>query len=78
MRGSATLALTLLEGHRAAELLLVAPRSAGVSGPTRQRFPISGDGHGLSWRLAQTGASTQTELYAVEAETRSYGEQADG
>jgi hypothetical protein len=51
---------------------------AGVTVPTRQRFPVSGDGHGFSWKIAQTGASTKTELYAVELEHRNYEEQADG
>jgi hypothetical protein len=50
---------------------------AGVGGPTRQRFPVSGDGHGFSWTIAQTGASSKTELYAVELEHRNYEEQAD-
>jgi hypothetical protein len=51
---------------------------AGVAAPTRQRFPVSGDGHGFSWKIAQTGASSKTELYAVELEHRNYEEQADG
>lgn len=51
---------------------------AGVAAPTRQRFPVSGDGHGFSWTIAQTGASSKTELYAVELEHRNYEEQADG
>jgi hypothetical protein len=52
---------------------------ASIAGPdpARQRFPISGDGHGLSFSLAATVESTKCELYAVEAEHRSYEEQAD-
>jgi hypothetical protein len=50
----------------------------GVAAPTRQRFPVSGDGHGFTWKITQTGASSKTELYAVELEHRNYEEQADG
>lgn len=44
----------------------------------RKRFMVNKDGQALNLRLTQTGASSKTELYAVEVEARSFAEQADG
>jgi hypothetical protein len=53
------------------------PAAGTAQAPSRQRFPVSGDGHGFSFYYEQLAESDQTELYAVEIEQRPYEEQAD-
>lgn len=45
---------------------------------TRRRYMVNRDGQTLNLRLVQTGASAQTEIYAVEQEVRNYNITADG
>ena len=78
LRGSATLALTLSKDIEQQTFAAAAHASPPGRGRCGSASRSRATGTGSPGRSPRRGASTKTEVYAVEAETRSYGEQADG
>jgi hypothetical protein len=83
MRDSAsdnpTLAVAVAPGVEATTYAAVAESPfAETTDATRKRFAIGKDSQGLNVKLTQTGASSKTEVYALEVESRPYPLTHDG
>jgi hypothetical protein len=77
--GTPTLAVSVAKGIEASSYTAVAESPLDdTSDAVRQRFTIGGDATGVNIRIAQTGASTKTEIYGLEIEQRPYPQSKDG
>lgn len=74
-----TLALSVAPGVEATTFTAV-PESAllETTDADRKRYTIAKVSQGINVKLAQANASSKTEVYAVEAQTREFGQQAGG
>lgn len=76
---SPTLAVQVATGIEATTYGAVAESPlAKTTDATRKRFKISKDATGVSVKLIQSGASSKTEIYNLEIESRAYPETRDG
>ena len=77
--GTPTLAVNIAPGIEATSYAAV-PESplAFTTDAVRSRFKINKDATGVNVKVVQSGASTKTEIYDLEVETRSYPGTHDG
>lgn len=74
-----TLAVTVAPGVEATTFAAVAESPlAETSDAIRSRFTVNKDSQGITVKLAQTNASSKTEVYALEVESRPYWQAAGG
>lgn len=76
---SPTLAVNVATGLEATSYAAVAESPlAKTTDATRKRFTVSKDATGVSVKLQQSGASSKTEIYNLEIESRIYPQTRDG